>query len=205
MSEIARAAVLALACAASSLAAANPPQIEAGRKLAVAQCATCHGQDGNAPDAQFPRLAGQLQPFLELQLRNYRSGERPHPVMAGVAKGLKDRDIAAVSAYYASLAPMRHGGALDAQLVARGEQIYRVGKPGAPACQWCHGERGEGTAPVFARLAGQHPEFVVEALKPYRVVPRFGNPYANVMKAVVQEWSDEDLAAVAAYVASLNR
>lgn len=53
---------------------------------------------------------------------------------------------------------------------------------------------------MFARLAGQHPAFIVASLQPYRKASSFGNPYAYVMKAAVQEWSEEDILAVATYV-----
>jgi cytochrome c553 len=176
----------------------------AGRALAGSRCASCHGLDGNSTDPAYPKLAGQLEAFLDLQLRNYRSGERPHPVMAAVSRTLSDRDIHAVSRHYASQVPMRHEGPFDPLLLQRGEAVFKLGKPGAPACQYCHGAAGQGLAPVFARLAGQHPEFIVASLQPYRRESTFGNPYAYVMKAVVQGWTDEDIRAVAAYVGSLR-
>jgi cytochrome c553 len=175
-----------------------------GRSLAAARCAACHGVDGNTTDPAYPKLAGQIETFLELQLRNYRSGERPHPVMAAVAKPLSDREIRAVSRHYARQTPMRHDGRADPALVRRGEAVFRLGNAGVPACQHCHGPAGEGLAPVFARLAGQHPEFIVASLQPYRRESTFGNPYASVMQAVVQALTDEDIRAVAAYVGSLR-
>jgi len=175
-----------------------------GQAIAETRCAACHGLDGNTRDPAYPKLAGQLESFLVLQLRNYRSGERPHPVMVAVAQQLSDRDIERVARHYASQAPMRHEGPRDAALLARGEVVFKVGKPGAPACQYCHGPAGHGVAPVFARLAGQHPEFIVASLQPYRKESSFANPYAHVMKAVVQAWSDDDIRAVAVYVGSLR-
>jgi cytochrome c553 len=186
---------------AQPAAAARTPS---GQAIAQARCAACHGLDGNTRDPAYPKLAGQLESFLALQLRNYKSGERPHPVMAAMAQQLSDRDIERVARHYASQAPMRHEGPTDAALLARGEFVFKVGKPGAPACQYCHGPAGQGVAPVFARLAGQHPEFIVASLQPYRKESAFANPYAYVMKAVVQEWSDDDIRAVAAYVGSLR-
>jgi len=200
MPQLLAAGLVGLVLASPVLGANND-----GGRIAKTNCASCHGTDGNTPDAHYPTLAGQVSGFLELQLKNYRSGERPHPIMAAIAKPLTDREIAAVSSYYATLPPMRYTGRVDTALAARGEVIFNQGKPGAPACRLCHGARGEGLAPVFARVAGQHPEFVVEALQPYRKAPRFGNPYAYVMKAVVQELSDSDIEAVAAYVATLSK
>jgi cytochrome c553 len=176
----------------------------AGRALAAVRCGGCHGLDGNSSDPAYPKLAGQLETFLDLQLRNYRSGERPHPAMAAVSRSLSDREIRAVSRHYAGQAPMRNEGPFDPVLLRRGEAVFKLGKPGAPACQYCHGAAGQGLAPVFARLAGQHPDFIVASLEPYRRESAFGNPYAYVMKAVVQGWTDEDIRAVAAYIGSLR-
>lgn len=50
-----------------------------------------------------PHLAGQPAVYLEEQLRNYRSGQRRHEVMAVVAKPLSDADIADLAAWYASI------------------------------------------------------------------------------------------------------
>jgi cytochrome c553 len=187
--------------ARSMAPAANPA---ANRAWVTARCAACHGVDGNSHDPGIPKLAGQLEAFLVLQLRNYKSGERPHPVMAAIAKPLSEREIRLAARHYARQPPMRHEGAADPALLKRGEEVFRVGKPGAPACQHCHGAAGQGVEPVFARLAGQHPEFIVAALQPYRKESSFGNPYAYVMKAAVQEWSDDDIRAVAAYVGTLR-
>jgi cytochrome c553 len=199
-----------LACIAVALAGtwehakAIGSGIGAGREIAAQVCSACHGLDGNAPNAQYPKLAGQVSGFTALQLRNYRSGERPNLIMAGVAKPLNDAQIEAVAAYYASLAPMKPETDVDDGLARKGEHIYQVGKPGAPACRYCHGANGEGLAPVFPRLAGQHADFVYASLQPYQHVADFKNPYAWVMKAVVENWSDEDLKAVAAYVSGLH-
>src|SRR5262245_27796381 len=168
---------LALASAWGNAIAADS-SVAAGRQLAAKVCSACHGLDGNAPSAQFPKLAGQVSGFTALQLRNYRSGERPNPVMAAVAKPLTDAQIEAVSSYYASLTPMQPDTPADSARVLLGEQIYQTGKPGAPACRYCHGATGEGLTPVFPRLAGQHAEFVYAALQPYQHVNDFKNPYA---------------------------
>ncbi len=74
----------------------------AGRAKAQA-CAVCHGPLGlsSAPDA--PHLAGQPALYLAMQLRNYRSGKRPHEVMAVLAKPLSDDDIANLAAWFASI------------------------------------------------------------------------------------------------------
>lgn len=95
-------AVLLIGSAAGAQAQGLSPAALAGRTKAQ-MCATCHGPLGlaSAPDA--PHLAGQSQIYLAAQLRAYRSGARRHEVMAVMAKGLSDEDIANLAAWYASI------------------------------------------------------------------------------------------------------
>lgn len=66
-------------------------------------CASCHGEDGNAPTTpQYPRLAGQYETYLEYALQEYKSGGRQNAIMAGFASQLSKRDIRDLAAYYAS-------------------------------------------------------------------------------------------------------
>ena len=91
--------------------AADQAVIEAGRQLAlkgapdrgIPPCMTCHG---NPP---YPRLAGQHAAYLANQLRLQKMGHVPATdgaaIMAPIVRQLKDGDINAVSAYFATLTP----------------------------------------------------------------------------------------------------
>ena len=74
----------------------------AGRKI-VGQCAACHGQDGIGRMPDVPNLAGESTIYLTKELNAYRSGERDHPQMSIIAKGLSDKQIADLAAWYAAL------------------------------------------------------------------------------------------------------
>ena len=92
--------------AATALYAASSVQADdaaLGRQKAQTLCAVCHGPLGlsNTPDA--PNLAGQPTLYLATQLRAYRSGARRHEVMAVIAKGLSDDEIAQLAAWFGSL------------------------------------------------------------------------------------------------------
>ncbi len=76
--------------------------LEAG-KAKAAQCAVCHGPNGLSVLAEAPNLAGQPEMYLVQQLINYRSGRRPHEVMAIMAKPLTNKEIEDLSAWYASM------------------------------------------------------------------------------------------------------
>jgi cytochrome c553 len=71
----------------------------AGRALAK-NCAACHGETGIASNPAWPMLAGQKPGYLANVLKAFRAGLRKDPMMAGVARGLSDADIANVAAYF---------------------------------------------------------------------------------------------------------
>lgn len=69
-------------------------------------CAGCHGPTGAGIPAQFPRIGGQFQDYLEVQLKAFRAGERtndPNQMMQTVALRLTDAEIKAVADYIAGL------------------------------------------------------------------------------------------------------
>jgi len=68
--------------------------IEAGKKKVQEVCAACHGIDGATPVMpEYPKLSGQYPDYLQKALRDYKSGARKNPIMAGFAQGLSDKDI----------------------------------------------------------------------------------------------------------------
>jgi cytochrome c553 len=89
----------ALVVCAQCAAAAD---LQAGSAKVKEVCAACHGQDGNSATPDYPKLAGQHPDYLAKALRDYKSGLRKNPIMAGFAAGLSKQDIANVSAYYAA-------------------------------------------------------------------------------------------------------
>lgn len=75
-----------------------------------------------------------------------------------------------------------------------------AGKTKAAACAGCHGANGEGVKPNPA-IAGLPEAKFVEAMKDYKSGKR-ANP---VMKSFAGPLSDQDLANLAAYYASLKK
>jgi cytochrome c553 len=74
-----------------------------------------------------------------------------------------------------------------------------AGSAKAKACAGCHGANGEGVKPNPA-LAGKPEGDLVQAMKDYKSGKR-ANP---VMKSMVSSLSDQDMANVGAYFASLK-
>ena len=166
-----------------------------------ATCAACHGADGNSAAADYPKLAGQHATYLASTLKAYRDGSRANAIMAGMAAALSDDDIADLAAYYTTQATS--GGAVDADLVARGEQLFRFGDSakGVSACTACHGPTGAGVASAgFPSLKGQWAGYTETQLKAYRE----GSRANAMMNGVAQNLSDADIRAVASYVGGLQ-
>jgi cytochrome c553 len=68
----------------------------------VATCVACHGQEGIAPAAMWPSLAGQHASYLVHALEEYQSGARADVLMGPMIAGLSAQDIADIAAYYAA-------------------------------------------------------------------------------------------------------
>jgi cytochrome c553 len=80
---------------------ATAADVEAGKKKVQEVCAACHGIDGATPTTpDYPKLAGQYPDYLAKALRDYKSGARKNPIMAGFAQGLTEKDIENVSQYF---------------------------------------------------------------------------------------------------------
>jgi cytochrome c553 len=75
----------------------------------------------------------------------------------------------------------------------------QAGKAKAGPCAGCHGANGEGKAPNPA-LAGKAEDAIVQALQDYKSGKR-SNP---IMKTFASPLSDQDMANLAAYYASLK-
>ena len=95
------------ALAASLIAATGSAQaadLEAGKRLAEANCASCHGKDGKSPsDATYPIIAGQHSDYLYKALVDYKTGARKNAIMGAMAKPLSKVDLENVSAYFGHL------------------------------------------------------------------------------------------------------
>jgi cytochrome c553 len=95
--------ILILAAAATLAAGgAQAADLAAGKAKAKEICAACHGEDGNSAMPDYPKLAGQHGDYLAKALRDYKSGARKNPIMAGFAGALSRQDIENLAAYFGS-------------------------------------------------------------------------------------------------------
>jgi cytochrome c553 len=197
---------LPVAFAGAQTVPADPAK---GQTIAGQVCAACHGPDGNSAQAVNPSLAGQHAEYTAKQLANFKPqdgkpAERPSAIMAGMAAPLSADDMRNLGAWFASQKPQPRA-ARDAKLVKLGQAIYRGGiaAKGVAACTACHGPQGAGIPAQFPRLAGQYAEYTAAQLKAFRSGDR-GNDPNRMMRAIAERLSDQEIDALADYIAGLR-
>lgn len=211
-----KSAVLAMVAASSvavaadskpAAAKADPAKGEAlyvngdsGRNIAA--CVGCHGAAGNSSIVQNPKLAGQHEAYLAKQLHEFKGPNRNNAIMTAIAKGMTDEDVKNVSAYLAKQ-QQKPGAAKNKDTVEIGKKIYRGGiaEKNVPACAGCHSANGVGIPAQYPRLAGQHQEYTAAQLVQFRTGARKNN---EQMTTIAKRMSDDEMQAVADYVAGLK-
>ena len=210
-------ALLAVSSIASSVAAeahkteavtaADPVKGEAlyangdsGRNIPA--CASCHGAAGNSTITQNPKLAAQHAAYLNKQLSNFTGPDRNNPIMTTFAKLMTEDDMKDVAAYLSNQVA-KPGAAKNKETIEAGKKIYRAGiaEKNVPACAGCHSPNGVGIPAQFPRIAGQHQDYTVAQLTNFRTGARKNAPQ---MAVISKRMSDEEMKAVADYVAGLK-
>ena len=194
--------VVAMAGTASS---AHAQDAAAGEKKATL-CVGCHNiprYQASFPEVhKVPMIAGQSAQYIVAALNAYKKGDRKHPTMRSLAITLSDQDIADLGAYYAQL------GKTDKPLPETPRQ------PSAEVaellnktnCASCHGANfSTPIDPSYAKLAGQHADYLYVALKTYQIDnnPVVGRNNA-IMAGMARQYTPAQLKALADYLASLD-
>jgi len=204
--QSAPAAGTAPAAAAAKPAAtpASPKSLEAK----VAMCVGCHGIVGykaSFPEVyRVPKIAGQSAKYIAAALNAYKTGDRKHPTMRGIAETLSEQDVTDIANYYEKL------GAEDRKPLADKPSREPDAKVAAlmqkAACASCHGANlSKPIDPSYPKIGGQHNDYLFVALKAYKTEanPNVGRNN-GVMGAIAKQFSNADLKALANYVSSLD-
>lgn len=200
----------------ASTAAASGADLDNGEKVAKAECAACHGSDGNSSTPLFPKIAGLGERYLLKQLQDIKSGTRVINEMSGLLDAKSDAELADMAAYFAAQ-PMQLSGAKEIQIQVNsgekvdglklGARVYRSGniETGVPACSGCHSPRGLGNSPAgFPRLGGQYAGYIEKQLLAFRNGDRTNDGETQVMRSVASKMSDAEIKAVSNFISGLN-
>jgi len=178
----------------------------AAGKAKSAACGGCHGFDGNSPIPAYPKLAGQNEAYIVNQIKAFKANtDRQNAIMMGMAAGLSDEDAADIGAYFQAQS-LKYAAAFVAEKAAAGRELYKGGdmQKGIPACQACHGPAGAGTAGIgYPQLGGQYADYTLAQLKAFKDGTR-KNDDKMLMRSIVEKLSDDEMEAVANYIASLK-
>jgi cytochrome c553 len=83
-------------------------------------------------------------------------------------------------------------------LLAQAAGNATEGQEKAAACGGCHGEDGNGAAPIFPKLAGQHPSYIYKQLMDFKTQKRV----EPTMNAMAEPLSEDDMQDIAAFYAT---
>lgn len=201
-------AVVGLAVYSSFAQSATKGDPEKG-EAASATCVACHQADGSGRHVEggesWPRLAGLDADYIAKQLHDFKNGDRQNASMMPFANMLNDQQIADVAAYYAQMEPTagQGGGNASEEVLARGQQIAQRGdwSQYIVSCKSCHGPDNQGVGDVFPGIAGQHAGYIKAQLNAWKEGTR-NNDTQNLMGTIAKRMGDEDIHAVAVWLAN---
>ena len=174
-----------------------------------AMCIGCHaikGYQASFPEVyKVPMISGQSAKYIVSSLNAYKKGERKHPTMRGIAEALTEQDMADLAAYYSAngvvagtppLAekPSKEPNAQVQALLAKAN------------CSSCHGANfSKPIDPSYPKLAGQHGDYLLVALKSYKVQnnAKVGRNNA-IMAGMAKQYTNAELKVLANYLSSLD-
>jgi cytochrome c553 len=162
-------------------------------------CSACHGYSGNSRVEAVPILAGMAPEYFKKAIEDYATGKRLSPEMEPFAKQVKLLGVDEVAAFFAAQRREPASPRPDRAGVERG-------RVAATQCAACHGPEGQGdAAKLVPRIAGQPAVYLRNQLVLFKTDKRSpGDEAVTKMKAALKAVSDETLADLAAYYASLK-
>jgi len=164
--------------------------VKEGAELSQA-CTKCHGVDGVSPELEQFTLTGQNPVYLLKQIDRYATGERRGPLMQRIFENMSAKDRINIAVYYSSL--KRTDAA--STFLSPGKELYEA------QCATCHGENALGNEST-PRLAGQHAEFINQAVARYR--DKAGPRIDPLMAASIVNLKELQIRAIALYLTGLR-
>ena len=196
----------------AALSKAGSGNAEEGKRLNhFLYCSACHGDNGNSQSRNWPSLTGQKPDYVMKTLLDYkhdmrRDHYRKAYVMTRMSQLLSEQQMADLASYYAQQSAPVVPPQTNLKLAKQGAKLAQQGddKRGISACTACHGEQGEsGITPETLALAGQTPEYFIQAMQMYKAGMRTSD-VGGVMRMFSKGLTDTEITALAHYYASLG-
>lgn len=181
------------------LRSADPANGEALAK--ESKCSKCHGDAGVSDDPDDVNIAGMSSSYLYKQLKDYQDKKRDDRDMYKKVKALDDKQLADLSAWYASLEPAKAGA--NKTVTPEIQKLITHGDPERllKACAACHGRKGRGGQFDHPALAGQNKTYLVDSMVAFKDEDRTNDIYSR-MRTVSEVLTEEEIEALADYYAA---
>lgn len=161
----------------------------------VTICFTCHGEKGASKISTYPILAGQQEYYMYVQLKDFKAGRRASPEMNQLTANLSREEMKSFAKYFNQQEWPALGMKASADVIQQGKTAATAGQ-----CVQCHLGGYEGTSGV-PRVAGLHPEYLKKTMLDFKYKRRNN---AAAKSSLFASFSDEDIAVLAGYLASLS-
>ncbi len=187
-------AALALGTMAACVTLSANADADAKRGEVLAYtCHGCHGVPGYKnvyPTYSVPNLGGQHAKYIVNALAEYAAGDRPHQTMHAQAVRFSEQERADIAAFLQGEEPIQPN-----------TQVVGTPPAATQTCVACHGADGAKTVmDDYPILAGQHADYIVQALKDYKSGKR-KNP---IMAGIVSGVDEKDFEALAQFFSNQN-
>lgn len=169
-----------------------------GEELAKkGKCCKCHGDTGVSEDDDTPSIAGQITAYSFKQLHDYKEGLRESKEMTKKVRELSAKDMADISAWYATQKPEKMLG------VKKGAKPPVLATEGDPkrhllACNTCHNEDAMNRGYQIPILEGQKVEYFKETMMAFKEEDR-ANDHYRLMRGLTSRMTEEEINELAEY------
>lgn len=178
------------------LAAGGPAAAQAAFDLedTVAQCASCHGEDGVPIDPAYPVIWGQEFFYVYTQLKDYAAGRRENEIMTPMAAQFDRDQMKEIAQHFADKA----WPAIDNPPDEDGDQKIAERAISQGQCSACHSTfEGDSRIP---RLAGQQTAYLEQTMLDFKNEVRMNAPDKI---STMKQLDDETISALARYLGAL--
>ena len=164
------------------------------------RCKKCHGDAGISDDEDDINIAGMSASYIFKQLKDYQDKRRDDRDMYKAVKDLDDKQLAELSAWYASLEPAEANP--NRVLTDEVRKLVFHGDPTRllKACAACHGRDGRGGQFDHPAIAGQHRTYLVDSMTEFKEDDRENDIYGR-MRDVSKRLTESEIEALADYYA----
>ncbi|MEN8217267.1 MAG: c-type cytochrome [Pseudomonadota bacterium] len=163
-------------------------------------CFRCHGMNAKIPvEPNYPKLAGQIQPYLLQQMKDIKSGARANGetgAMKPTISTVNEEEMKAIADWLSSLSTTV---TMPANMSMEGAKLYQ-----SKECSDCHGDdANDNETEKTPKLAGQKADYLLQQMKDYKSGKR-ANSRAKRMKKNLSDVNENEMTAIAEWLSTLK-